>query len=116
MSKPLKLALAAFFLIGGTAVSNSAHADNHENEQAVAAAMQTLDDFMLAFNARDMDAWSATLNYPHVRFASGTVTTFPTRDAFTAREPFEALARTGWDHSHWLSPSWRWPDDLILTF
>jgi hypothetical protein len=62
-----------------------------------------LDAFMLAFNARDMAAWSATLNYPHVRFASGVVTVWPTRDEFAARAPFRALAGIGWDHSHWLS-------------
>ena len=40
---------------------------------AVAAAMQCLDDFMAAFNARDIDAWQETFNFPSVRLASGTL-------------------------------------------
>lgn len=65
--------------------------------------MATLDEFMRSFNARDMSAWSATLNYPHVRFASGTVMIWQTRADFAANPPFQALADTGWDHSRWLS-------------
>ena len=45
-----------------------------EEEGAVAAAMAAMDAFMLGFNGRDPEAWAASLNYPHVRFASGTVT------------------------------------------
>jgi len=80
--------------------ANVGHAEP-KHAKAVANAMQTLDDFMLAFNARDMSAWAATLNYPHVRFASGGVTVEDS-PKFSARAPFAALAKTGWDHSHWL--------------
>ena len=40
-------------------------------DESANAAMRVLDDWMTAFNARDMQTWAATLNYPHVRFASG---------------------------------------------
>ncbi len=50
-----------------------------------------------------MEAWAATLNYPHVRFASGGVTVWESAEEFAMREQFEHLARIGWDHSHWLS-------------
>jgi hypothetical protein len=42
-----------------------------DHKQSINEAMQALDVFMVAFNARDPDAWAASLNYPHVRFASG---------------------------------------------
>lgn len=74
-----------------------------ELDTAVASAMQALDEFMLTFNSRDMDAWAATLNYPHVRFASGTVTVWESAEEFAQGATFERLPRTGWDHSHWLS-------------
>lgn len=74
-----------------------------ENDVAIAAAMNALDEFMLTFNARNPVAWAATLNYPHVRFASGTVTIWNTAEEFAAGESFERLAAVGWDHSHWLS-------------
>jgi hypothetical protein len=74
-----------------------------ENTDAIASAMIALDEFMTTFNARDPVAWAATLNYPHVRFASGTVTVWETAEEFAQGESFERLAAIGWDHSHWLS-------------
>ena len=73
------------------------------DEAADAAAMQVLDEFMLAFNARDMAAWAATLQYPHVRFASASVSVYEDASAFGDRDVFRMLADTGWDHSHWLT-------------
>jgi hypothetical protein len=74
-----------------------------ENDAAIVSAMAALDEFMTTFNARDPVAWAASLNYPHVRFASGTVTVWETAEEFAAGESFERLAAIGWDHSHWLS-------------
>ena len=65
--------------------------------------MAALDEFMLAFNSKDMKAWAATLNYPHVRFASGGVTVWESAEEFAMGRSFERLASIGWDHSHWLS-------------
>ena len=39
-------------------------------------ARKAMDEFMTAFNARDVHAWAATLNYPHVRFASNQVAVY----------------------------------------
>lgn len=72
-------------------------------EQAIISAMTAMDEFMLAFNARDPEAWAASLNYPHVRFASGTVTIWETAEEFAQTRAFETLPRLGWDHSHWLT-------------
>lgn len=79
-----------------------AQVDN-ENDAAIASAMAALDEFMLTFNSRDPVAWAGSLNYPHVRFASGTVTIWQSADEFAAGESFARLAAVGWDHSHWLS-------------
>lgn len=78
-------------------------AQDAETEAAIAGAMQALDEFMLHFNSRDQAAWAGTLNYPHVRFASGTVTVWETEEEFAQGQTFERLPRTGWDHSSWLS-------------
>lgn len=74
-----------------------------QDEEAIAGAMAAMDAFMLGFNARDPDAWAASLNYPHVRFASGTVTVWDSAEEFAKTRAFETLPRTGWDHSHWLT-------------
>ncbi len=79
------------------------HAQNADVERAIAGAMTALDEFMLHFNSRDMEAWAGTLNYPHVRFASGSVTVWESAEEFAQGATFQRLPRTGWDHSAWLS-------------
>ena len=51
-------------------------------EEAIAGAMGAMDAFMLGFNARDPQTWAASLNYPHVRFASGGVTVWESAEEF----------------------------------
>ncbi len=92
-------AIAGILLLALALPATATRAD--AREAAATAAMATLDAFMEAFNARDMDAWAATLNYPHVRFASGEVRIWADAGQFASESPFEALAATGWDHSRW---------------
>ena len=73
------------------------------NKLAIENAMQVLDSFMTSFNARNMEEWSETLNYPHVRFAGSEVTVWNTKEEYSAIDIFERLASTGWHHSAWLS-------------
>ena len=74
-----------------------------ENEDAVAAAMASLEEYMAAFNARDPEAWAATLNYPHVRIAGdNSVRVWATQEEYANYMDFDAFAaRFGWDHSVW---------------
>jgi hypothetical protein len=73
------------------------------NKLAIENAMQVLDSFMTSFNARNMEEWSETLNYPHVRFAGSEVTLWNTKDEYSSIDIFERLSSTGWHHSAWLS-------------
>lgn len=54
---------------------------------------------MAAFNARDLKAWEATFNWPHVRLASGTVKVL--RPGEQGADLFGAGALADWDHSEW---------------
>ena len=65
-------------------------------------AMNVMDQFLEAFNDRDIEAWSKTLNYPHVRFASGQVKVWENRQAFVSETNLEPLIESGWNHSRWL--------------
>lgn len=70
--------------------------------EARTAALQVMDDFLAAFNARDVEAWADTLVYPHVRIASGRVAVFPDRASYVAAHDLETFARTtGWERSAW---------------
>lgn len=78
------------------------HVRAASNEEADASALNALDEFMDAFNARDPKAWAATLNYPHVRVASGSLRVWETEADFAEYMDFDAFAtRFGWDHSAW---------------
>lgn len=92
--------LIPFFLICSQQLFAQSQA---EIDEAVAGAMGAMDAFMIAFNARDPEAWAASLNYPHVRFASGGVTVYEDAEEFAQTTAFQSLPRTGWDHSHWLT-------------
>jgi len=65
----------------------------------IAAAQACLDAFMTAFNARDLPAFEASFNFPHVRFASGKVTILNPGDQKPSMFTTGALAE--WDHSAW---------------
>ena len=77
--------------------------DHDGNTRAIDNAMSALDMFMEAFNSRDMKACAATLNYPHVRFASEAVSVWANAEEFERGATFDRLPRTGWDHSSWLT-------------
>ena len=68
---------------------------------AEASAMEVLDVFIAAFNARDIQAFENTHHFPHYRIASGSVSVV--EKAGTRPDHFErfASATPGWDHSSW---------------
>jgi hypothetical protein len=70
-----------------------------ELESSIAAAQKVLDDFMAAFNARDIPAFEATFNFPSVRLASNTLVILNKGDMKPERFTTGALA--AWDHSAW---------------
>ena len=64
-------------------------------------ALQVVDAYMDAFNARDLAGTDAALHFPHVRLASGSVRTW---EAPGLQPPdfFERFSKaTGWAYSRW---------------
>ena len=66
----------------------------------VTPALQLLDEFMDAFNARDLARWEATPSVPSVRIAGGVIDVI-TGPGHHPPGMFEALVAAGWDHSAW---------------
>jgi hypothetical protein len=64
-------------------------------------ALQCLEDFMSAWNARDLEAFAATFNYPSVRIASGKIRMIEGPESHPT-DLFERMAAAGWHHSQWL--------------
>ncbi len=71
------------------------------NPASIDAAMAVLDRFMAAFSASDVDGIRASFNFPHVRFHSGKVTTFPNPESFNL-DNFRSTA----DARDWASSVW----------
>lgn len=75
----------------------------------IAAARAAMDGFMAAFNVEDTAALRTTwFHFPHVRFHSGTVSTWPTAEDYTQSLVWQqrdanqgqsaGWARTAWDY------------------
>ena len=70
-----------------------------QHPDSVAAATKVHDDFMAAFNARDIEAWQKTFNFPSVRLASNTLAIID--ESYHQPEMFGRGALTEWNHSAW---------------
>jgi hypothetical protein len=108
MSLPALLAVAAVLAAAAAPPPPGSPADQPAKEvttmtaeqtEAIAAAMKCLDDFMAAFNARDVKAFEATFNFPSIRIASGKVAII--EPGYHKPELFGTGALTEWDHSAW---------------
>jgi len=71
-----------------------------DHPESVAAAMKCLDDFMTAFNARDLGAWEKTFNFPSVRLASNTLVIID-KPGWHPPDTFTRGALKEWHHSAW---------------
>jgi hypothetical protein len=103
MKRCLAILVTCVIAVSGGDHISAVESYTPEVQASVDAAMKSLDDNFAAFNARDPKAWAATLNYPHVRIASGAVRIWENEKEFADYMDFESFAeRYGWDHSHWI--------------
>jgi hypothetical protein len=72
----------------------------HEHQAAIDAAVKCLDDFMAAFNARDLSAWEATFNFPSVRLASNQLVIID-KPGWHPPDTFTRGVLAEWHHSAW---------------
>ncbi len=68
-------------------------------QREIAAAMECLDEFMAAFNARDVNAFERTFNFPSVRIASNKLVII--EKGYHRPEMFHRGALKEWHHSGW---------------
>jgi hypothetical protein len=100
--KHLAITLLTLFMSTGALANPTSGSAEKDQSESVNQAMQVLDSFMLTFNSRDMEDWSETLNYPHVRLAGGGVTVWANKKEYASVDIFDRLVSTGW-HSAWVS-------------
>ncbi len=63
--------------------------------------IKVLDQYLAAFNARDLGAWERTYQFPHYRLAGGKVTVLEKAGLRDPKKVFGELQKQGWDHSKW---------------
>ena len=71
-------------------------------DESMAKARAVLDRFMAALNANDAAGVNDAFNFPHIRFASGKITTFAKRgdfkmETFRVRVDGDGWAKSAWD-------------------
>jgi len=93
------LALAALLLASCAHEAHGAAATTTADCAASKPALEVMDKFLAAFNARDMKALEATFHFPHMRLASYPiqVLTGPGQQD----DVFGHLAEEGWAKSGW---------------
>jgi hypothetical protein len=65
-----------------------------------AEVMKLLDDYMSAWNRKDMIEWERTFHFPHYRLASGKMTVLE-RPGLQKPALWATMANDGWHHSKW---------------
>ena len=71
------------------------------NEETAKAGIAVAHLFIETFNAQDHEGHAKTLNYPHVRFANGRISTIENAEVFIAgsRRGEGRLQQEGWHHT-----------------
>lgn len=65
-----------------------------------AEVMKVLDEYMTAWNRKDLDAWERTFQFPHYRLASGRMTVLDRPGLQDASRIWASVAGD-WHHSKW---------------
>ena len=72
----------------------------HVTQQVEDQVMKLLDDYMAAWNRKDLAAWERTFHFPHYRLASGKMTVLDRAGLQDAAKVWGS-AGSDWHHSAW---------------
>ena len=96
-------ASAIMLLCIGLLTSNGSatqQATTRNNAQLETEAMKLLDEYMSAWNQKDLVAWERTFHFPHYRLASGKMSVLERPGQQDAAKVW-AAAGSDWHHSKW---------------
>ncbi|MGA9773015.1 MAG: hypothetical protein WBV94_28550 [Blastocatellia bacterium] len=94
----MKIIAVIFLLIGS--ITGTAAAAQKPKAEAEAEVMKLLDDYMAAWNRKDLSAWERTFHFPHYRLASGNMSVLE-RPGLQDATKVWASAGSDWHHSKW---------------
>ena len=59
-------------------------------------------EYLRSFNAKDVESWSKTMLFPHIRIASGEIVLYPTASDLTSKIDLHQFAQeNNWSRSKW---------------
>jgi len=99
----MKVFLIISLLIGlgtGTRLNAQKKGAEHISPQVEAEIMKLLDEYMSAWNRKDLAGWEQTFHFPHYRLAGGKMTVLE-RPGLQDASKVWASAGSDWHHSQW---------------
>src|SRR5215471_20764362 len=96
--KTLSILSLLFFIFAGVDLTRAKV--DPADPKLEAEMIRVLDDYMIAWNRKDLVAWENTFHFPHYRLASGKMTVL---DRPGQQDPAKVWASAGrdWHHSGW---------------
>ena len=96
----MKTLIVLSLLIALTPVAATARQTSTADRRVEAEVMKVLDDYMEAWNRKDLAAWERTFHFPHYRLASGRMNVLDKPGMQDAARVW-ASAGSDWHHSKW---------------
>jgi hypothetical protein len=96
------LSLVTFLFAASVSVVSLPQATPERVDPALeSAAMKLLDEYMAAWNSKDVTAWERTFHFPHYRLASDMMTVLERAGQQDEARLWQRMAASGWHHSEW---------------
>ena len=96
------LSLVTFLLAAAvSAVSLPQAPTEHVDPALEATTMKLLDEYMAAWNSKDVTAWERTFHFPHYRLTSSKMTVLEQPSQQDEARLWQTMAASGWHHSKW---------------
>jgi hypothetical protein len=89
--------LATSFIVNEVGAHGSHDIDPEEKKEV----LLVLDNYLSAFNAKNLTAWEATYQFPHYRLASGKMSVLDHAGILDSAKVFGPLVQSGWNYSKW---------------
>lgn len=102
MTKHKISAVSVLLLVLSLAATAQTLVGSHDADPTVKEKVyKVLDEYMEAFNAKDLNQWEATYHFPHYRLASGYMSVLEKSGLRDSALVFGALQKAGWSYSRW---------------
>ena len=100
--------LLIFTVIGGitwSAITFSCVLNNQPSDSRISqypAVEAVMREYLRSFNAKDVESWSKTMLFPHIRIASGEIVLYPTASNLASKIDLHQFAQENkWSRSEW---------------